>query len=95
MSVRVEGLAVTPEGSPAIETEMAPLKELSEVAVTVMALLVVPALSVRELGETAREKSGAGFGGALPPQVVSREIAVREARSPSALGRVRIVAQHR
>lgn len=88
--MRVDGLAVTPEGSPAIETEMVPLKELSEVAVTVMALLVVPALSVSEPGDTAREKSGAGFGGALPPQVVSREMAVREARSPSALGRVRI-----
>jgi hypothetical protein len=49
-----------PEGSPEMVTEMEPLKELSGVAVTVMALLVVPALSDSEAGETAREKSGEG-----------------------------------
>jgi hypothetical protein len=58
--VRVGGLAVMPEGSPEMVTEMEPLKELSGVAVTVMALLVVPALSDSEAGETAREKSGEG-----------------------------------
>jgi hypothetical protein len=57
--VSVDGLAVTPAGSPEIETETEPVNELSAVAVTVMALLVVPALSESEAGETAREKSGA------------------------------------
>jgi ABC-type sugar transport system substrate-binding protein len=56
--VRVDGLAVTPEGRPEMETETEPLKELIALAVTVMALLVVPALRVSEPGETAREKSG-------------------------------------
>jgi hypothetical protein len=89
VSVRVDGLAVTPEGSPEMVTEMEPLKELSEVAVTVMALLVVPALSDSEPGETAREKSGAGLGGELP-QVVSSVAAVRAATAHSALARVRM-----
>jgi hypothetical protein len=96
--VSVDGLAVTPEGRPEIETEMEPLKELSEVAVTVMALLVVPALRESEPGDTAREKSGMGLGGAVPPQVVSREMPIRDAMSPSALGRGRMrgsVALHR
>lgn len=56
--VRVAGLAVTPEGRPEMFTETEPLKELSAVAVTVMGLLVVPALRDSEPGETAREKSG-------------------------------------
>jgi len=56
--VRVDGLAVTPVGSPEMETETVPLKEFIGEAVTVMALLVVPALRVSEVGETAREKSG-------------------------------------
>jgi hypothetical protein len=97
-SVSVDGFAVTPEGRPEIETEMEPLKELSEVAVTVMALLVVPALRESEPGDTAREKSGVGLGGAVPPQVVSREMPIRDAMSPSALGRGRMrgsVALHR
>ena len=58
--VRVDGLAVTPEGSPEMEMAMEPPKELSAVAVTVMALLVAPALRESEPGETAREKSGGG-----------------------------------
>jgi hypothetical protein len=87
--VRVEGLAVTPEGRPEMETVMEPLKELREVAVTVMALLVAPALRESEPGETAREKSGAGLG-AEPPQPVSRETAVRAATAKSALARVRM-----
>lgn len=57
--VRVDGLAVTPGGRPVMETETEPLKELSGVAVMVMALLVVPALRVSAPGETAMEKSGA------------------------------------
>ena len=56
--VRVDGLAVTPEGSPEMVTETEPLKELGEVVVTVIALLVVPALRESEPGETARVKSG-------------------------------------
>jgi hypothetical protein len=90
VSVRVDGLAVTPEGRPLMDMEMEPLKELSEVAVTVMGLLVLPAFRESEPGETARVKSGAGLGGALPPHVVSRKIAVTDAISPSALGRVRM-----
>ena len=58
MRVRVDGLAVTPEGSPVMATETEPVKEFIGVAVTVTALLVVPALSKREVGEMAREKSG-------------------------------------
>ena len=58
VSVSVDGLAVTPAGSPEAATEIEPLNELSGVAVTVMALLVVPALRVSEPGKTAREKSG-------------------------------------
>jgi hypothetical protein len=83
-------LAVTPEGRPEIETETEPLKELSEFALTVTALLVVPALRESEPGETAREKSGAGLGGAFPPQVVSTKMTARDAKSPSVLGIVRI-----
>jgi hypothetical protein len=59
VSVSVDGLAVTPEGRPEMETETELLNELSAVAVTVMALLVVPAARDNEPGETAREKSGA------------------------------------
>lgn len=51
-------MAVTPVGRPAIATEMEPVKEFFGVAVTVMALLVVPALREKEPGETPREKSG-------------------------------------
>ena len=87
--VRVDGLAVTPAGSPEMETEMEPLKELREVAETVMALLVLPALSESEPGETARVKSAAGLGGGLP-QVVNAEMAARAAMTQSALARVRM-----
>jgi hypothetical protein len=87
--VRVDGLAVTPDGSPETETEIEPLKELSEAAVTVMALLVVPALRESEPGETAREKSGVGLG-EEPPQVVRRERVARAATRPSVLARVRM-----
>ena len=58
--MRVDGLAVTPEGSPVMATEMEPVKEFIGVAVTVMALLVVPAVRLSEVGETASEKSGVG-----------------------------------
>jgi hypothetical protein len=56
--VSVEGLAVTPEGSPVMDTEIEPVKEFIGEAVTVMALLVVPGLRDSEVGETATEKSG-------------------------------------
>jgi len=68
--VRVDGLAVTPEGSPEMDTATEPLKELIGVRVTVMALLEVPAFRESEAGETAREKSG---GAAL---TVSASVAV-------------------
>lgn len=89
-SVSVDGLAVTPAGSPEIVTETVPAKEFIEVAVTVMALLVVPALRVREAGETASEKSGVGCGDALPPQVVRTKSAVSAAMDPSALASLRM-----
>jgi hypothetical protein len=60
VSVSVDGLAVTPEGSPEMAMEIEPVKELSGVAVRVMALLVVPALRDNVPGETPREKSGGG-----------------------------------
>ena len=56
--VSVAGFAVTPEGSPEMETETEPLKEYIGVAVTVTAPLVLPALRDTEPGETASEKSG-------------------------------------
>lgn len=87
--VRVDGLAVTPEGSPEMVTVIEPEKELIAVAVTVMALLVVPALRVSEPGDKAREKSGAGFGGEFP-HVVSRNTAVIVAIRRSALAGVRM-----
>jgi hypothetical protein len=59
VSVRVAGVAVTPEGRPLVDIEMEPLKELSEVAVTVTGPLVLPAFRETEPGETARVKSGA------------------------------------
>ena len=91
VSVSVDGFAVTPEGSPEIETAMGPVKELIEVVVTVIALLVVPAWRVIEPGETAREKSGVGFGEELPLHVVSKETAaIRAVTRQSALARVRM-----
>ena len=89
VSVRVDGLAVTPVGSPPMATETEPLKELSDVRLMVMALLVVPAFSDNEPGETARERSGVGFGGEVP-HVVSRKTDATAARRQSALERVRI-----
>ena len=56
--IRVDGFAVTPAGSPEMETEMEPLKPFKGVAATVMGLLVVPALRDNEPGDTEREKSG-------------------------------------
>ena len=88
--VRVDGLAVTPVGRPEMATEMEPLKELSAAAVTLMALLVAPAWRDSEPGETAREKSGTGFGVESPPQEVSRETASKAKTSVSALARLRM-----
>jgi hypothetical protein len=84
-SVSVDGLAVTPEGRPEMETEMLPVKELSEEAVMVMALLVAPAVKESEAGEAEREKSGVGLGEESPPQERRRQMAVSDPRSPSAL----------
>jgi len=72
-----------------METETVPLKEFIGEAVTVMALLVAPALRLSEAGETASVKSGVGFGGELP-QVVRSKRAARAATSTSALVRVRM-----
>ena len=60
MRVRVDGFAVTPDGSPVIAIETEPVKEFIGVAVTVIELLVVPAVRLSEPGETASEKSGVG-----------------------------------
>jgi hypothetical protein len=89
-SVSVEGLAVTPEGRPAMATETEPAKEFSEEAVRVTALLVAPAVKESEAGEAVREKSGVGLGVELPPQVESSEMAARDATSVSALSEVRM-----
>ena len=87
VSVSVDGLAVTPEDRPEIETEIEPLKEFIAVAVTVIALDDAPALREVEVGETAREKSGLGLGGELP-HVVSRKSVARAATPTSVLVRV-------
>jgi hypothetical protein len=87
--VRVDGLAVTPEGRPEMVTATVPPKVLRAEEVMVIALLVVPALRDNEPGETAREKSGAGLGGE-PPQVVSRKRVARAATRPSVLATVRM-----
>lgn len=89
MSVSVEGLAVTPKGRPEMVTETVPVKELTGVAAMVTALLVLPALIEIEPGETAREKSGEGWGGGLP-QVVISERAIRAAMIPSTLAKFRM-----
>ena len=59
-SVSVAGLAVTPEGSPAMVTETVPLKEFNAVARTLTGEPVVPATRVRDVGERVSEKSGGG-----------------------------------
>lgn len=76
--VRVDGLAVTPEGSPEMETETLPVKEFIGVAVMVMALLIVPALRESEPGEIASEKSG----GAAWTVSVSAAVCVRVPEVP-------------
>ncbi len=78
--VRVDGLAVTPEGRPEMATEMEPVKEFSAEEVMVMELLVVPAVRERVVGEAAREKSGVGLGVELPPQEIRSVERVRMAR---------------
>lgn len=88
--VKADGLAVTPEGRPEIETGTEPLNPFIAVIVTVMALLVAPALRESEPGETAREKSGVGLGAELPPQAVTRQMTTRAATSRSALARMRM-----
>jgi hypothetical protein len=88
--VRVDGLAVTPEGSPVMDTETEPPKEFIEVAATVMALLVVPALRETEPGETARAKSGVGVGLELPPHIVRSASAASAVMDPIALASLRM-----
>ena len=83
--VSVDGLAVTPEGSPVMDTEMEPVKEFIGVTVTVMALLVVAAFRLSEAGETVSEKSGVGWGDELPPQVMRSESAAGTTMHPSTL----------
>jgi len=60
VSVSVAGLAVTPAGSPEIETATVPLNEFIAVASTFVLVPVAPADMVSEAGERVREKSAAG-----------------------------------
>ena len=60
VKVSVAGLAVTPEGSPVIATATVPLKEFTAVARTLSFEPVAPATIVRDVGDTASEKSGGG-----------------------------------
>ena len=60
MRDRVEGLAVTPAGSPAMATETAPVKEFSAVALTCIEEPVEPATRLRDVGVMESEKSGGG-----------------------------------
>ncbi len=55
--VKVDGLAVTPAGSPLRETLTLPENPLSAVAVTEMACPVAPAVRLRVDGEAVRLKS--------------------------------------
>lgn len=89
VSVRVDGVAVTPEGRPEMEMEIEPLKEFIGAAVIVIGLLVVPAFSDSEPGDTVSEKSASGLGAGLP-QVASREAIVSAAMDPSALAKERM-----
>src|SRR5215472_610749 len=57
------GLEVTPPGSAFKMICTLPLNPLLELMETLTAELVPPCCNVTELGETAREKSGAGGGG--------------------------------
>jgi hypothetical protein len=65
----VAGVAVTPVGSPEIETETMPLKEFIEFAVNEICAPDAPLMMVVEAGVALREKSGAGGGEAvfIPP----------------------------
>jgi hypothetical protein len=60
MSIRVDGLAVTPVDKPLRETFTLPVKPFSAFAVTEIVLPAAPAVSDRFVGTTAREKSAAG-----------------------------------
>lgn len=86
-SVSVDGLAVTPEGRPEMEMLTEPLKELSDEAVMVTAVLVAPAVKDSEPGAAVREKSGVGFGVELPPHESNREMTVRAGRRRSTLAK--------
>jgi hypothetical protein len=61
VSVRVDGLAVTPAGNPVRVTATDPVKPFSAFAVTETDFPVAPAVRLRLVGgATVREKSGAG-----------------------------------
>ena len=60
MRDRVEGLAVTPAGSPAMATETVPVKEFSAVALTCIEEPVEPATRLSDVGVMESEKSGGG-----------------------------------
>lgn len=58
VSVRLEGLAVTPEGSPLSDTFTEPAKPFSADAFTENACPIAPAVSARLAGDVVKEKSG-------------------------------------
>lgn len=60
VSVNVDGLAVTPVGSPAIVAETVPVKEFRAVALTLTVAPVAPATMLSEEGAMESEKSGVG-----------------------------------
>jgi hypothetical protein len=64
VKLSVAGEAVTPVGSPVIETAIEPLKELTAVARTLTREPAAPAAMVSDVGETVNVKSGGGGGGA-------------------------------
>lgn len=59
MSVRLNGLAVTPEGNPLTDTVTLPAKPFSGLAVTETGFPGEPAVRLRLAGTTVSEKSGA------------------------------------
>lgn len=60
LSVRDDGLGVTPAGNPDRETLTLPVNPLRALAVTEVDFPVLPAVRLRLAGATVSEKSGAG-----------------------------------
>jgi len=65
VSVSVDGVAVTPDGSPPIATVMLPVNPLAAVAFTATVFPEAPAVTLTVEGEAVRAKSAVGVG--VPP----------------------------